>query len=197
MRRQRSRREQSRGQTIPPAVPVPATASGVRSAPFFTDLFQGIAREHLCHLREGDRWRVTVQVTHNLCRCTAGMADQHQQHVDDDLTVHRNSIGRLTDAVCITLCLTRLSLALRNARVGVKIKIEPVDHISLDLLVADRVQQIEQRVQSVDLERIARIDNERLIASREAKVIDAERKLQMATIKLSLFMRTPEGLGSA
>ena len=60
-------------------------------------------------------------------------------------------------------------------------------------LAQDRVEQIEQRVQSGDLERIARIDNQRLIASREAKVIDAERKLQVAAIKLSLFMRTSDG----
>jgi outer membrane protein TolC len=66
-------------------------------------------------------------------------------------------------------------------------------HRQLLQLARDRVEQIEQRVQSGDLERIARIDNQRLIASREAKVIDAQRKLQMASIKLSLFLRTPDG----
>jgi outer membrane protein TolC len=60
-------------------------------------------------------------------------------------------------------------------------------------LAQDRAQQIEQRVDSGDLEGIARIDNQRLIALRETKVIDAERKLQMAAIKLSLFLRTPDG----
>jgi outer membrane protein TolC len=66
-------------------------------------------------------------------------------------------------------------------------------HRHLLQLAQDRVEQIEQRVQSGDLERLARIDNQRLIASREAKVIDAQRKLQMASIKLSLFLRTPDG----
>jgi outer membrane protein TolC len=66
-------------------------------------------------------------------------------------------------------------------------------HRQLLQLAQDRVQQIEQRVQIGDLERIARIDNQRLIASRETKLIDAERKLQMAAIKLSLFLRTPDG----
>jgi outer membrane protein TolC len=60
-------------------------------------------------------------------------------------------------------------------------------------LAQDRVQQIEQRVDSGDLERIARIDNQRLIALRQTKVIEAERKLQLAAIKLSLFLRTPDG----
>jgi len=60
-------------------------------------------------------------------------------------------------------------------------------------LAQERVQQIELRVQSGDLERIARIDNQRLIAARETKVIEAQRKLQMAAIKLSLFLRTPDG----
>jgi outer membrane protein TolC len=66
-------------------------------------------------------------------------------------------------------------------------------HRQLLRLAQDRVQQIEQRIQGGDLQRIARLDNQRLIASRETKVIDAERKLQMAAIKLSLFVRTPEG----
>ncbi|MBM4092877.1 MAG: TolC family protein, partial [Planctomycetes bacterium] len=66
-------------------------------------------------------------------------------------------------------------------------------HRELLRLAQDRVRQIEQRVQSGDLEQIARLDNQRLIASREAKVIDAERKLQAAAIKVSLFLRTPEG----
>lgn len=60
-------------------------------------------------------------------------------------------------------------------------------------LAQDRVWQIEQRVESGDLERIARLDNQRLIASREVQVIVAERRLQMAAIKLSLFLRTPDG----
>lgn len=60
-------------------------------------------------------------------------------------------------------------------------------------LAEDRVEQIEQRVLVGDLERIARIDNERLIALRETKVIESQRKLEMAAIKLSLFLRTPDG----
>jgi outer membrane protein TolC len=38
-----------------------------------------------------------------------------------------------------------------------------------------------------------RINNQQLIASRETKVIEAERKLEQAAIKLSLFLRTPDG----
>jgi outer membrane protein TolC len=60
-------------------------------------------------------------------------------------------------------------------------------------LAEDRVEQIEQRVLVGDLERIARIDNQRLIALRETKVIESQRKLQMAAIRLSLFLRTPDG----
>lgn len=60
-------------------------------------------------------------------------------------------------------------------------------------LAEDRVEQIEQRVLVGDLERIARIDNQRLIALRETKVIESQRKLEMAAIKLSLFLRAPDG----
>jgi outer membrane protein TolC len=60
-------------------------------------------------------------------------------------------------------------------------------------LATARVEQIEERVNSGDLERIALIDNRRLIASRENKLIEAERKLEAAAIKLSLFWRDAEG----
>ncbi len=60
-------------------------------------------------------------------------------------------------------------------------------------LAKDRVEQIELRVRSGDLQRIVRINNDQLIASRETKMIEAERKLQAAAIKLSLFLRNPAG----
>jgi len=66
-------------------------------------------------------------------------------------------------------------------------------HRQLLRLAQDRVEQIEERVLAGDLERIARIDNQRLIALRETKVIESQRKLQQAAIKLSLFLRTPDG----
>lgn len=56
-----------------------------------------------------------------------------------------------------------------------------------------RIQQIQDRVDAGDLQRIVRINNEQLIASRETKVIEAERKLQEAAIKLSLFFRDERG----
>jgi len=61
-------------------------------------------------------------------------------------------------------------------------------------LATQRTEQIEERVKSGDLEEIARIDNDRLIASREAKLIEAQRKLQAAAIKLSLYFRDEQGL---
>jgi outer membrane protein TolC len=60
-------------------------------------------------------------------------------------------------------------------------------------LAEGRVKQIEARVESGDLERITRINNNQLIASRETKAIEAQRKLQEAAIKLSLFLRDDLG----
>ena len=60
-------------------------------------------------------------------------------------------------------------------------------------LAQARVNQIEERVNAGDLGRIARINNEQLIASRETKVIESQRKLQQAAIKLSLFLRNANG----
>lgn len=60
-------------------------------------------------------------------------------------------------------------------------------------LAEQRVLQINQRVEAGDLEQIVRINNEQLIASREMKLIEAERKVQMSAIKLSLFLRSPTG----
>lgn len=56
-----------------------------------------------------------------------------------------------------------------------------------------RVRQIEERVNAEDLPQIARINNDQLIAARETKVIEAQRKLQEAAIKLSLFVRDGRG----
>jgi outer membrane protein TolC len=57
----------------------------------------------------------------------------------------------------------------------------------------ERVNQINERVNAGDLPRIARINNEQLIAKRETLVIKAERKLQETGIKLSLFLRDDAG----
>ncbi len=60
-------------------------------------------------------------------------------------------------------------------------------------LAQARVDQIEERVNAGDLARIARINNDQLIAARETKVIESDRKLQEAAIKLSLFLRKENG----
>lgn len=52
---------------------------------------------------------------------------------------------------------------------------------------------LNKRVDLGDLPRIELTDNQRLIVSRQAALIDARRKLQQSAIKLSLFMRTPDG----
>ncbi|MFO0913779.1 MAG: TolC family protein [Pirellulales bacterium] len=57
----------------------------------------------------------------------------------------------------------------------------------------DRNRVYEERVKVQDLAPIELVQNERLIASREAKVVEAERKLQQAAIKLSLYLRDAYG----
>lgn len=52
---------------------------------------------------------------------------------------------------------------------------------------------LKTRVERGDLSPIELTDNERLIVSREAALIDAKRKFQQAAVKLSLFLRTPDG----
>lgn len=60
-------------------------------------------------------------------------------------------------------------------------------------LAEARVQTIALRVEKGDLPKIASIDNDRFIAARQTKLIEANRKFQAASIKLSLFLRTPDG----
>lgn len=60
-------------------------------------------------------------------------------------------------------------------------------------LAEARVQQIALRVKEGDLPEIAEIDNDRFIAARQTKLIEANRKFQAAAIKLSLFLRTADG----
>ncbi|QDT72331.1 TolC family protein [Lacipirellula limnantheis] len=60
-------------------------------------------------------------------------------------------------------------------------------------LAVDRQQGMEKRAARGDIAGIALTDNQRLIVSRQAKLIEAERKLQQSAIKLSLFFRDPLG----
>jgi outer membrane protein TolC len=60
-------------------------------------------------------------------------------------------------------------------------------------LAVDRQSGLETRVARGDLAGIALVDNERLIVSRRAKLIEAEQKLELAAIKLSLFLRDVAG----
>lgn len=64
---------------------------------------------------------------------------------------------------------------------------------NLDLAV-ERQSGIEQRVAKGEIAAIDIVDNERLIVSRQAKLIESERKLQQAVIKLSLYLRDPRGI---
>ncbi|MCA9199746.1 MAG: TolC family protein, partial [Planctomycetales bacterium] len=56
-----------------------------------------------------------------------------------------------------------------------------------------RVGQVKERVAAGDLAPIADIDNQRLIADRETKLIETARKFQASAIKLSLFLRDAAG----
>ena len=60
-------------------------------------------------------------------------------------------------------------------------------------LAKERVQQISLRVEKGDLPSIAKIDNDRFIAARQTKLIEATRAFQSAAITLSLFLRTDDG----
>jgi len=64
---------------------------------------------------------------------------------------------------------------------------------SLLEIAQQRNDGLRKRVNAGDLAPIELTDNRRLIVSRQAALIDARRKLQQSAIKLSLFLRTPEG----
>jgi outer membrane protein TolC len=68
-------------------------------------------------------------------------------------------------------------------------------NVTRDLLnvAIERNNAIKRQVELGNLPITEQQQNERLIASREAKLIEAERKLQAAAIKLSLFLRDVEG----
>jgi len=57
----------------------------------------------------------------------------------------------------------------------------------------DRNEGLQRRVQSGDAPAIELTDNERLIVSRRTKLLDAQRKLQQSSYKLSLFLRDASG----
>lgn len=67
--------------------------------------------------------------------------------------------------------------------------------VQLDLLevTVDRNRVYEARVAADDLARIELVQNERLIATRQEKLVEAERKWQQSAIKLSLYLRNEAG----
>lgn len=60
-------------------------------------------------------------------------------------------------------------------------------------LAEKRQSGVQQRVDRGEIAAIELVDNERLIVSRRAKLIESRRKLQQATIKLSLYLRDSNG----
>lgn len=62
----------------------------------------------------------------------------------------------------------------------------------LDVTI-ERNKVYEGRVAAGDLPRIELVQNQRLIAAREGKLVEAERKLQQSAIKLSLYLRDEFG----
>ena len=64
---------------------------------------------------------------------------------------------------------------------------------SLLRIAQQRNDGLKKRIDAGDLPPIELTDNQRLIVSRQAALIDAQRKLQQTAIKLSLFLRTSDG----
>ena len=67
--------------------------------------------------------------------------------------------------------------------------------IARDLLKLAEVRNegLEEQVKAKEKARIDLVDNRRIIVSRDSKLIDAERKLEQAAVKLSLFYRSDRG----
>ncbi len=61
-------------------------------------------------------------------------------------------------------------------------------------LADQRNVQIEEKVKAGDTDPPVLQDNLRLMAKREGKLIDLKRKVQQSGVKLSLFLRTPDGV---
>lgn len=60
-------------------------------------------------------------------------------------------------------------------------------------LGVDRMRLLEKQVELGEKAAIELVDNRRIVVSREAKLVDARRKLRQSAAKLSLFLRTPAG----
>lgn len=60
-------------------------------------------------------------------------------------------------------------------------------------LGVDRREFLEKQIAAGEKKKIDRVDNRRIIVSREAKVVDARRKVRQAASKLSLYLRDQAG----
>ncbi len=92
---------------------------------------------------------------------------------------------------------TQRNLFLRDAAIAYWVWVDSGNLLQIQRrllqLAQDRARQIELRVSKGDLSELAGIDNQRLIAQRETKLIESTRKFQAAAIKLSLYLRDVEG----
>ncbi len=61
-------------------------------------------------------------------------------------------------------------------------------------LSLDRTEGLNFQVEQGEVAEIVLADNDRLIAARRSKVIDAERKFRQSAAKLSLYLRSPDGV---
>ena len=61
-------------------------------------------------------------------------------------------------------------------------------------LANDRVEQLETEIEQGNIPVFRKLDNDRLIASREIKLIDAERKFGQSAVKLSMYLRDENGM---
>ncbi|MEM6799471.1 MAG: TolC family protein [Planctomycetota bacterium] len=57
----------------------------------------------------------------------------------------------------------------------------------------DRVDLLQRQFEEGEKAQIDLVDNQRIIVTRRAKVIDAERKLEQTAVKLALYLREPTG----
>ena len=70
-----------------------ATASAVRNALWAGNLREVEAREHRGDLRQGDRRSLLLQAARHLRRRRSGMAQQRQEHLDDDGRFQRGGLA--------------------------------------------------------------------------------------------------------
>jgi cobalt-zinc-cadmium efflux system outer membrane protein len=117
-----------------------------------------------------------------------GWTDRRRTDIEQS-KIEQRRMGDVRDATQLMLELDAATAYWNWVAAGLNMKIEQ----QLLELAVTRNAKLLRQIELGSVDRLAGLENERVILDREARIVQAERKLQGAALKLSLYLRDANG----